>query len=136
MKNIFIALALASMLCLSCSKENTDPTPVPTPEPEPVPVPVEYVMPFLSVDRVVVKNEMVKLTNNIVEVKEKGKHTITVSLEPKEGIMFSTLIYTFYYDGFDVKEMNFTYKLDASVKLTDADKTKLSDYLKSTSFAL
>lgn len=133
MKKLFILLILTSIFVTSCNmKDVLNPDPVPNPEPDPDPIPkVEYVMPFLSTNKLEVKAELLKITDKVEETKHKDYYRVTCVPTKSETNMFSYLSYEYSLDGFDFKDLNFTYKLDKSLKLTKKDKEKLITYLES-----
>lgn len=135
MKKILYLLFAVMVVMSGCQKDKAaTPDPIPTPEPEPIPV--VYTMPIMGTNRVVVKNELAKISTNIIETKSKGYVKLVCVPTDVEDNMFKTLTYEFYSDGFDFNHFIFNYKLDESKKLTDLDLKKLKDYLKSNAIPL
>lgn len=132
MKKIIVLLALGlSVFMFSCSKDD-DPEPKPKVV-EPIPVPVVneiYLMPFLSTNPIIVKEHLLKISDNVVETKGKGYYKLTCSPKESKVNMFSSLSYEFTTVDLDFKGLKFSYKFDEKKKLTKADKDVLVAYLK------
>ncbi|MGB5988811.1 MAG: hypothetical protein WBG43_03600 [Marinifilaceae bacterium] len=132
MKKIIILLALGlSIFASSCSKDD-DPEQKPkTTKPAVVPTTVKgYAMPFLHTSPIIIKDFLLKISDNVVETKRKGYYKLTCAPKASNVNMFSSLTYEFTTEELDFKGLNFSYKFDKALNLTQADKDKVIAYLK------
>lgn len=132
MKKIIILLALGlSIFASSCSKDDDPETKPKTTKPVVVPVVTQsYAMPFLHTNPIIIKDSLLKISDNVVETKRKGYYKLTCTPKASKVNMFSSLSYEFTTEDLDFKGLNFSYKFDKTLKLTQADKDKVVAYLK------
>jgi hypothetical protein len=130
MKKLFIIFIVTSIFVTSCTEEIdiTSEAIVPVPEAASISM-VEYTMPFLSSNKLEVKAELLKITDEIVETKHKNYYKVTCIPTKSETNMFSSLSYEYSLNEFDFRELNFTYKLDKDLNISKENKEKLLEYL-------
>jgi len=123
MKKIIIFLILGLGMMVSCTEDD--------PEPQ-----KSYSMPYLTSDKTELKNHLLEITPNVVETQVGNTFTIVCKPAPSETNMFSEMIYTINYKGFELDEFTFSYKIDKSITLTEDEKVKLDDFLKNSTVNL
>jgi len=123
MKKIIIFLILGLGIITSCTKDD--------PEPQ-----RGYRMPYLSSNRIELKKHLLEITPNVVETQVGNTFTIVCKPVQSETNMFSEMIYTINYNGFELDEFTFSYKIDQSITLTEDEKVKLDNFLRNSTVNL
>lgn len=123
MKKIIIFLIIGLGIITSCSKDDPKPT-------------VKYSMPHFTADRAELMEHLQKITANVVETKKDNVYTITCKPEASDTNMFSEMVYTYRYDGFNLDEFTFSYKIDNYINISPEDEVRLQNFLKNNTVEL
>lgn len=118
-----ILLFLLIVVSISCAKDDAGSNPKSA---------TNYAMPFFSNDVQVLKEYMLKITPNVEQIQTGNSFKLIVKPNLSKTNMFSELVYEYTYKAFVFESLNFTYKIYPSINLTEDDKLKLSNHLKSS----